>query len=158
MGRHTYELDLTWTGNTGDGTTGYRSYTRDVTATADGKPELLLSADRHFRGDAARWNPEELLVAALSECHLLSFLHVAVLHGVVVTSYVDRPLGLMETEGIGGRFTSVVLRPTVTVSDPAVLDLVPQLHHEASEACFIASSMNFPVTHEPVTLLEGAEV
>ena len=158
MGRHTYELDLPWTGNTGDGTTGYRSYTRDVTAPADGKPELLLSADRHFRGDAARWNPEELLVAALSECHLLSFLHVAVLHGVVVTSYTDRPLGLMETEGIGGRFTSVVLRPTVTVSDPAVLELVPQLHHEASEACFIASSMNFPVTHEPVTLLEGAEV
>ena len=153
MAQHTYALDLVWTGNTGDGTTGYRSYTRDVTASSSGKPELLLSADKPFRGDPGRWNPEELLLAALSECHLLSFLHVAVLHGVVVTSYTDAPVGTMEQEGIGGRFTEVVLRPRVTVSDPAVVDLLPGLHAEASAACFIASSVNFPVRHEPTTLV-----
>lgn len=153
MAQHTYALDLTWTGNTGDGTTGYRSYTRDVTAASPGKPELLLSADKPFRGDPARWNPEELLLAALSECHLLSFLHVAVLHGVVVTGYTDQPIGTMTQEGIGGRFTEVVLRPVVTVSDPAVVDMLPRLHDEASAACFIASSVNFPVRHEPTTLV-----
>lgn len=156
MAEHTYALDLTWTGNLGDGTTGYRSYSRDVLAASSGKPDLLLSADRPFRGDPARWNPEELLLAALSECHLLSFLHVAVLHGVVVTSYTDAPVGTMVQEGIGGRFTEVVLRPTVTVADAGVVDLLPQLHEEASAACFIAASVNFPVRHEPVTLVGGA--
>jgi organic hydroperoxide reductase OsmC/OhrA len=153
MGVHTYELALRWTGNTGRGTTGYRDYSRDVEASAagGGKPTLLLSADKPFRGDPARWNPEELLVAALSECHLLSFLHVAVTHGVVVTAYEDAPVGTMTQEGIGGRFTRVLLRPTVTLADAAHADLVPRLHQEASEACFIASSVAFPVDHEPVT-------
>lgn len=157
MGEHVYELELTWTGNRGSGTSGYRDYGRDVTAAAvrEVKPELLLSADKPFRGDPARWNPEELLLAALSECHLLSFLHVAVTHGVVVTAYADRPVGTMEQVGIGGRFTRVLLRPEVTVADEAHLDLVSQLHHEASQACFIASSVNFPVDHEPVTRLAG---
>lgn len=155
MGTHTYELALRWTGNLGPGTTGYRDYARDVEAQACAgeKPTLLLSADKPFRGDPARWNPEELLVAALSECHLLSFLHVAVTHGVTVTAYEDAPVGTMEQEGIGGRFTRVLLRPTVTVADPGHVDLVPRLHHEASAACFIASSVAFPVDHEPVTLI-----
>lgn len=153
MAEHTYELTLTWTGNRGSGTSGYRDYARDVTASAvvGAKPELLLSADKPFRGDPARWNPEELLLAALSECHLLSFLHVAVTHGVVVTAYADRPVGTLEQVGIGGRFTRVVLRPEVTVAEAVHVELVPQLHDEASQACFIASSVNFPVDHEPVT-------
>ncbi|GGD22663.1 OsmC family protein [Nocardioides daphniae] len=153
MAQHTYELALAWTGNRGTGTSGYRDYARDVVASARAgdKLELLLSADKPFRGDPGRWNPEELLVAALSECHLLSFLHVAVVHGVTVTAYADRPVGTMSQEGIGGRFTRVLLRPEVTVVDPAHVELVPQLHHEASQACFIASSVNFPVEHEPVT-------
>lgn len=157
MGEHTYELALTWTGNRGSGTSGYRDYSRDVTAVAmaGAKPDLLLSADKPFRGDPARWNPEELLLAALSECHLLSFLHVAVTHGVVVTAYADRPVGTLEQVGIGGRFTRVLLRPEVTIADAAHLDLAPQLHHEASQACFIAASVNFPVDHEPVTRLAG---
>lgn len=155
MAEHTYELALRWTGNLGSGTSGYRDYSRDVlaAATSGTKPELLLSADKPFRGDPARWNPEELLVAALSECHLLSFLHVAVVHAVTVTAYDDRPVGTMSQEGIGGRFTRVLLRPTVTVTDPAHVELVPRLHHEAGQACFIASSVSFPVDHEPTTLL-----
>lgn len=153
MATHTYELSLTWTGERGSGTSGYRDYDRSVRASADGPPDLELSADAAFRGDRSRWNPEQLLVAALSECHLLSFLHMAVLNGVTVVAYDDRPVGTMVQEGIGGRFTSVVLHPTVTVTDPRHVELVPRLHHEAAQACFIASSVSFPVTHEPTTLV-----
>lgn len=161
MGEHTYELSLRWTGNTGTGTSGYRDYTRDVTASPgpgapEGKPALLLSADKPFRGDPARWNPEELLVAALSECHLLSLLHVAVRAQVTVVAYEDHPVGTMQQEGIGGRFTRVLLRPRVTVADPAHVDLMPRLHREAGEACFIAASVSFPVEHEPLTVVGTA--
>lgn len=156
MATHTYELDLTWTGNTGTGTSGYRAYARDVLARSEGRPDLALSADPTFRGDATRWNPEVLLLAALSECHLLSFLHVAVMHGVTVTDYADSPQGWMDQEGIGGHFTRVLLRPRVTVADPEHVDLVPQLHAEAGQACFIAASVNFPVEHEPTILVAPA--
>lgn len=156
MATHTYELDVTWTGDRGTGTSGYRAYARDVLARSEGRPDLLLSADPTFRGDARRWNPEVLLLAALSECHLLSLLHVAVMHGVTVTAYTDSPQGWMEQEGIGGRFTRVLLRPQVTITDPEHVDLMPRLHEEAGRACFIASSMNFPVDHEPTTLVAPA--
>ena len=153
MATHTYDLSLTWTGNLGTGTSGYRDYSRAVLASSTGRPDLELSADKPFRGDPARWNPEVLLVAALSECHMLSFLHLAVMHGVTVTAYEDSPTGTMEQEGIGGHFTRVLLRPRVTVTDAAHVDLVPALHEEAGAACFIAASMNFPVDHEPTTLV-----
>lgn len=153
MATHTYDLSLTWTGNLGTGTSGYRDYSRAVLASSNGRPDLELSADKPFRGDPTRWNPEVLLVAALSECHMLSFLHVAVMHGVTVTAYEDSPTGTMEQEGIGGHFTRVLLRPRVTVTDAAHVDLVQALHEEAGAACFIAASMNFPVDHEPTTLV-----
>jgi len=152
---HHYALRLTWEGNRGTGTSGYRDYARDVVLGADGKPDLLGSADVPFRGDGSRWNPEELLVAALSQCHLLSYLHSAVNHGIVVTAYTDAPVGTMSQVRQGGRFTSVVLRPRVTIADPAQLELARSIHREASENCFIAASVSFPVTHEPEILVAG---
>ena len=150
-GEHHYRLAVNWTGNRGSGTTGYREYDRAITVAAEGRPELLTSADRSFHGDASRWNPEEMLVAALSTCHLLSYLHVAVNAGVVVTAYADAPEGTMTQQGIGGRFTEVLLRPVVTVADASMLARAEALHGEASAACFIAASVNFPVRHEPST-------
>ena len=150
MTDHHYALDLVWQGNRGSGTTGYRDYDRTVLLTAAGKPDLLGSADPTFRGDAARWNPEELLLAALAQCHLLSYLHSAVNHGVVVTAYDDSPVGTMSQVGQGGRFTSVTLRPRVTVADAAMADTARAIHAEASTNCFIAASVNFPVEHQPV--------
>ena len=148
---HRYELTVTWTGNTGDGTSTYRGYRRTHTVTAEGPPELPGSADRTFHGDRDRWNPEQLLLAALSQCHLLSYLHVCVDAGVVVTDYVDRAAGSMRTDADGsGRFTEVVLRPTVTVADDTMVEAATQAHHRAHELCFIANSVNFPVRHEPM--------
>lgn len=154
MTEHRYALDVTWQGNRGGGTTGYRDYGRNVLLRAAGKPDLLASADPAFRGEAERWNPEELLVAALSQCHLLSYLHSAVVHGIVVTAYDDAPVGTMEQVGQGGRFTSVVLRPRVTVADASMVEVAEAIHREASANCFIAASVSFPVTHEPTTVVE----
>ncbi|GAA1531492.1 OsmC family protein [Nocardioides humi] len=150
MTDHHYALDLAWQGNRGTGTSGYRDYDRDVRLTAAGKPDLLGSADPTFRGDASRWNPEELLLAALAQCHLLSYLHSAVSHGVVVVAYDDSPVGTMAQIGQGGRFTSVTLRPRVTVADAGMVETAREIHAEASRNCFIAASVSFPVGHEPV--------
>ena len=147
---HSYDLSVTWTGNTGEGTAGYRTYTRDHVIRTDGRPDLHGSADPTFRGDSARWNPELLMLAALSECHLLSYLHVCVAEGIVVTAYVDVANGAMTTDPDGsGRFTEVVLRPQVTVADPAMVEGATRAHRRANELCFIANSVNFPVRHEP---------
>lgn len=146
---HTYRLDVAWQGNRGTGTSGYRDYGRDVLLRAVGKPDLPASADPAFRGDAARWNPEELLLAALAECHLLSYLHSAVRHGVVVVAYEDTPVGTMEQVGQGGRFTEVLLRPRVTVADPATVETAQEIHAEAGANCFIAASVSFRVRHAP---------
>jgi organic hydroperoxide reductase OsmC/OhrA len=147
---HRYELKLVWTGNRGEGTASYRAYGRDHEVAADGRPPIPASSDPAFRGDAARWNPEQLLVAALSECHLLSYLHLCSVSDVVVVAYEDQPDGVMtETEDGGGRFTEVTLRPEVTVAEASMADTALELHDRANELCFIASSVNFPVRHEP---------
>ncbi|WP_426624113.1 OsmC family protein [Leifsonia sp. McL0607] len=146
---HRYEIDVQWTGNRGDGTSGYKSYGRDHTVSTEGKHPIEGSADRAFFGDTDRWNPEELLLAALSQCHMLSYLAEAARAGVVVVGYTDRATGVMEqTSHGGGRFTSAVLRPKVTIADPAQAELAASLHAPAAAKCFIAASVNFPVGHE----------
>jgi organic hydroperoxide reductase OsmC/OhrA len=153
MGRtHHYTATVTWTGNKGTGTSGYRDFSRDHEVSGDGKPVLLASSDPAFRGDPSRYNPEELLVAALSECHMLWFLHLAATSGVVVTEYVDRAAGTMAENADGsGQFTEVVLRPEVTVSAPGMVAATDALHERAHQMCFIARSVNFPVRHEATT-------
>ena len=154
---HTYRLDLEWTGNTGDGTASYRGYERTHVLRHPPKPDLPGSSDAAFRGDASRWNPEELLVASLSACHMLGYLHQAALAGVVVTSYTDEPVGEMaEDDAGGGRFSAVLLRPTVTVSDASMAEVASSLHAVAHDGCFIAASVSFPVTHSPTTLVAPA--
>jgi organic hydroperoxide reductase OsmC/OhrA len=150
---HHFAVDVEWTGNKGTGTSGYKEYGRENSISAAGKVSIDGSSARVFHGNPERWNPEELLIAALAECHLLSYLHVALSHGIVVTGYTDAATGTMEqTANGGGHFTSVTLRPLVTISsgDPA---LAQQLHEEAAEKCFIAASVNFPVLHEPQVTL-----
>jgi len=150
-GHHQYRLRATWTGNLGTGTSGYRDYDRAVTLQIDGKPEIAASSDRPFRGDPAKWNPEDLLLAALSECHLLSYLHACVEAGVMVVSYEDEATGTMALDGSGGgAFTEVVLHPRVIVAETSMVDAAIDAHARAHGWCFIANSVNFPVRHEPV--------
>lgn len=148
---HTYDLTVTWTGANDAGTVNYRAYGRDHEITATGPAPLRGSADPVFRGDAARWNPEQLLVASIAQCHLLSYLSVCALGGVVVTGYVDDAVGTMAESGAGGgAFTDVLLRPRVTVAAAEMVERAAALHEDAHELCFIANSVNFPVRHEPV--------
>jgi organic hydroperoxide reductase OsmC/OhrA len=149
--QHHYSTVVVWTGNKGVGTRGYRDFGRDHEIRAEGKPSIPGSSDPSFRGDGARWNPEELLVASVSACHKLWYLHLCSVGGVVVTGYEDHAEGVMlETEDGGGRFSSVTLRPRVRLaagSDPARAAI---LHHDAHEKCFVANSVNFPIAVEPV--------
>ena len=155
---HHYELSLVWQGNTGTGTSGYREYSRAGELRVQGKPLLAASADTPFRGDADRWNPEDMLIGSLAECHLLSYLYVATLHGVVVTAYEDHATGSMVATGDGGgHFTEVTLHPRVTVADASMAQAAQRIHAEASAKCFIASSVNFPVHHEPIVLVDHQE-
>ncbi|GAA1442422.1 OsmC family protein [Leifsonia poae] len=151
---HRYAIDLQWTGNRGSGTSGYKDYGRDHVVSVEGKHPIEGSADRVFFGDRDRWNPEELLLAALSQCHMLSYLAEAARAGVVVVGYTDAATGVMEqTSNGGGHFTSVLLSPRVTVADPAQAELAAALHAPAAEKCFIAASMNFTVEHAPEILV-----
>jgi organic hydroperoxide reductase OsmC/OhrA len=148
---HRYEVAVTWTGDQGQGTSDYRSYRRAHEVAAPGKATIAGSSDPAFRGDPGRWNPEELLVASLAQCHMLWYLHLAAAARVVVTGYTDRPVGTMtETTDGGGRFTEVVLRPRVVVGAPEAVDRAVALHERAHQLCFVANSVNFPVRHEPV--------
>jgi organic hydroperoxide reductase OsmC/OhrA len=139
-----------WTGNKGQGTLNYHSYQRSHIITAEGKTPINASSDPAFRGDATLYNPEDLLVASLSACHMLWFLHICCEEGVVVVDYCDNATGIMEENAAGGgRFTEVNLAPTVIVSDISMVDKANELHKKAKSLCFIANSCNFPVHHKP---------
>lgn len=151
MKQHDYRTTLRWTGNTGEGTRTYSSYSRNHEFSGNGKSQPLPgSSDPHFRGDGDRYNPEELLVAALSSCHLLSYLHLCAVNGVVVTGYEDDASGTMiEDSDGGGHMTEVVLRPVVTIAPGSDREKALHLHHDAARLCFIARSVNFSLRHEP---------
>ena len=148
---HTYPATITWTGNQGSGTSTYRAYSRDHEIAFPGKAVLPGSSDPGFRGDPARYNPEEMLVASLSACHMLWYLSSCTVAGVVVLDYVDNAEGTMiEDTGRSGRFTRVLLRPEVTLGPDSDFEAARHAHHTAHEKCFIARSVNFPVDVEPV--------
>jgi organic hydroperoxide reductase OsmC/OhrA len=147
---HHYRVRTVWTGNRGTGTSGYRDYDRAHVVRIDGKPDVLGSSDANFRGDGTRHNPEDLLVASLSTCHMLWYLHMAADAGLIVTEYEDAAEGHMQLRADGGgAFVGVRLRPRVTIAGEFDAELAAGLHHEAHEKCFVANSVNFPVEVEP---------
>ena len=146
---HHYQLTIEWTGNKGTGTSSYTAYERNHEITVDNKPLIPASSDPSFRGDKTRYNPEELLVASLSSCHMLWYLHLCAEAGVVVTNYTDNATGtMMETPG-GGQFAEVTLNPVVTVAKSSMMEKANELHSKANALCFIARSVNFKVSHNP---------
>jgi organic hydroperoxide reductase OsmC/OhrA len=150
MKQHKYEIRMEWTGNDGEGTKAYKSYRRDHVIKSAGKPEIPGSSDPSFRGDPSRYNPEELLVASLSSCHMLWYLHLCAVNHIVVVDYRDEASGLMrENEDGSGEFLQVNLRPLVKVRPDADHAKATELHHEAHRLCFISRSVNFPVEVSP---------
>jgi organic hydroperoxide reductase OsmC/OhrA len=149
---HTYKVRVEWTGNRGSGTSGYREYGREHTISADGgKPDIAGSSDAAFRGNAERWNPEDLLVASASACHKLWYLHLCADAGIVVQSYVDEAVGTMlDSPQSGGHFTRIVLHPQVVIRARDDRALAERLHHEAHAKCYVANSVNFPIECEAV--------
>jgi organic hydroperoxide reductase OsmC/OhrA len=148
---HHYNAGVTWTGNKGTGTSASVDYDRSHTISVHGKPDILGSSDAAFRGDITKYNPEDMLVISLSVCHMLWYLHLCADAGVVVTAYHDQAVGTMtEVPGGGGHFTSVVLHPHITLVDISQAELADSLHAKAHEKCFIANSVNFPVTQKGV--------
>lgn len=145
---HRYHLQLDWQG---DHTRTYEGYTREHVIRIDGKSELRATADPMFRGDGTLHNPEDLLLAALSSCHLLTYLALCARARINVLSYSDRAEGILVlTKDGGGHFSEVTLRPKVLIEDAAHLGKAISFHEAAHNYCFIANSVNFPVRCEPV--------
>jgi organic hydroperoxide reductase OsmC/OhrA len=148
--QHHYRPVVTWTGNTGTGTSGYRTYERAHRISAPGKTDILGSSDPTFRGDASGWNPEDLLVASVSACHMLWYLHLCAVGGIIVLEYRDEPEGVMIENADGsGRFASIVLHPAIRLAPGSDKAKALALHGEAHAKCFIANSVNFPIAAEP---------
>lgn len=152
MKTHNYTAFIDWTGSRRTGTTDYKNYDRDYSIRIDGKQQVIRgSADSAFLGDPHRFNPEELLLASLSSCHMLWYLHLCADNGIVVLDYSDSVNGSMiEYPDGGGKFEKVILRPIVTVKSEEMVEIAKSLHTEANKKCFIANSCNFPVEHEAV--------
>ena len=148
---HTYNPTIRWTGNRGEGTTGYADYDRSHLLLIDGKMDIPCSSDPAFRGDNSKHNPEDLFVASISSCHMLWYLHLCADAGVIVTAYTDRPVGKLQEGGDQPGFISeLTLNPTVTVKHPDMAEKARELHHIAGEKCFLANSLNFKVKYSPV--------
>jgi organic hydroperoxide reductase OsmC/OhrA len=152
---HNYKLTAVWTGNKGDGTKNVRTYDRSHTVSIHGKPELLLTTDNPTVGDKSKLNPEDLLVTAISSCHMLSYLYVCSLEGVVITSYTDNATGVMIEQASGsGSFKEVTLNPIFYVVDESMVEKAIELHHKAHVICYIANSLNFEVKCNPTCKVE----
>lgn len=156
---HHYTTTVTWTGNTGEGTATLRSYEKIYDITAEGKPVIAGSSDPSFRGDPTRWNPEDMLVASVSACHMLWYLSLAAKAKLVVVRYVDRAEGeMIEVASGSGHFTKVILRPEIVLAagtPPEQIEVARAIHHEAHEMCFVAQSVNFPIeTEGSITIAE----
>ncbi len=148
---HHYHVTISWTGNSGTGTNAYTAYERDHSIKAEGKPVLLGSSDPAFRGDATRYNPEELFLASLSSCHMLWYLHFCAEANIIVMEYRDQAAGTLTVNESGsGHFTEVILKPEVVVANSSMKHKALELHKKAHKFCFIANSCNFPVKHEPL--------
>ncbi|RDC56314.1 OsmC family peroxiredoxin [Pedobacter chinensis] len=154
--QHNYKLIVKWTGNNGTGTSNYAAFERSHSILIDNKVEILGSSDPAFRGDKTKHNPEDLLLASVSSCHMLWYLHLCTVAGVIVTDYIDNATSIMiETSNGGGKFTEITLHPTVTVANSSMTEKANELHKKANELCFVANSLNFPVCHKPTCITKS---
>ncbi len=150
MKNHTYKLTVQWTGNIGTGTSTYKNFERSHNILIDGKPNIEASSDPSFLGDNTKHNPEELFLASLASCHMLWYLHLCAVAGVIIVAYEDNATGTMvENPNGSGHFTEVTLYPMVTVANKSMIEKATVLHQKTNTYCFIANSVNFTVKHKP---------
>lgn len=155
MAQHTYTAGIEWTGNRGTGTSSYKAYDRTWDMAAPGKPVVHCSNDPLLGGDPALHNPETLLISALSACHMLWYLHLAAVAGITVTDYRDAPEAVGESLPDGsGRFLSATLKPRITLAPGSDPERADSIHDEIHKYCFIARSVNFPVGHQAIYVVE----
>ncbi|MBU2927368.1 OsmC family protein [Winogradskyella psychrotolerans] len=153
--KHTFKSQVNWTINEGGSTTNPRTFSRNHNVTIANKvADLQVSAAKPFRGDDSLFNPEDLLLSALTSCHMMSYLYVCAQHHIEVLSYTDASEGDLEVKANGsGSFTTVRLQPRVTIKDESQKDLALRLHTKANELCFIANSCNFLISHKPTIVV-----
>jgi organic hydroperoxide reductase OsmC/OhrA len=156
MKAHNYKIKVEWTGNEGNGTLNYKSYTRNHEISSDGKYDGINgSSDPSFLGDKTKYNPEDLFISSISACHMLWYLHLCSVNKIVVTEYIDNASGIMEeTENGSGKFMEVILNPNVKITNPDLINKANELHSEANKMCFIANSCNFKIQHKPITIVD----
>ncbi len=152
---HVYRINTVWTGASQGSTSSYDAYSREYAINIEGKPPFVGSADPTFRGDASLYNPEDLLLMALSACHMLSYLALCARAGIRVVSYSDAATGKMAQKNGKIRFTEVILHPLVTIEVGDDLEKARSLHDNAHHVCFIANSVNFSVLHEAKVLVKN---
>ncbi len=156
--QHAYTSHITWTGNQGTGTSGYKAYARTWDIAVKGKEPIHCSNDPLLGGDPGKMNPEDLLLSSLSACHMLWYLHLASDAGITVMEYQDSPVATGEVlKGGAGRFISATLRPKITVLPGTDLDAATAIHQQINHVCFIARSVNFPVSYQPEFIIFNAE-
>ncbi len=154
---HEYVSRLVWKGNLGNGTSTYAGYSREYMVSVDGKPDIRGTADPMFRGDPDLHNPEDLFIAAISSCHMLSYLALCALKGVSVAAYEDRATAILALDSNrNGSFEEVTLNPVVTIADSSTEALAIKLHDEAHDLCYIARSCSVPIHHAvTIRIAEG---
>jgi len=153
---HNFEIRLRWHNTNPTEREIGGDYSHEAIITSDKHATLVASAAEGFGGDVRLWNPEELLMAAIAQCHMLSFLYAAHEEGIDVVDYVDETTGTMNYQGGAGAMTSVTLRPTIATSASA--EDVDRLHEQAKAMCVLRASVNFPVNVESVTTLPDANL
>lgn len=146
---HLFQALITWTGASAGPTESYRAYSREFSVQIEGKAELAGSAAPTFLGDASLHNPEDLLLAAVAGCHLLSYLAIVARQGILVTSYIDQATAVMKIKDGKMRIVEATLRPRVVVAPGTDIEKAEALHLQANQECFIANSVNFPIHHFP---------
>ncbi len=148
---HNYKLSVKWTGNQGSGTSNYKDFERSYNIQIENKAAILGSSDPEFRGDKTKHNPEELLLASVSSCNMLWNWHLCAENKIIITDYIDIVTAVLEeTEDGNGKFSSITLNPTITITEITITEKATELHKKANEFCFVANSLNFKVGHEPV--------
>ncbi|WP_299223426.1 OsmC family protein [uncultured Psychroserpens sp.] len=156
MKYHNYKVSIEWTGNKGNGTSSYKSYSRAHIISVENKYESIKgSSDPSFLGDKTLYNPEELFLSSISTCHMLWYLHLCATQKIIVTEYLDNANGVMrETNSGSGKFESVMLNPKITINDERFVQKAINLHHDANKMCFIANSCNFKIEHNPQVVVK----